>query len=128
MQLIHLKQKPALSIILVNNAGMQYPAPLEEFPSQQFANLLHVNISNVFNAGQAVARRMIQRGSGKIINIASVQTFLNRPGIAPYNPTKKGAVGKLTKGMATDWARYGIQCNDICPWLFQDTAQRGPDR
>jgi gluconate 5-dehydrogenase len=57
---------------------------------------------------------------GKIINIASVQTALARPGIAPYTATK-GAVGNLTKGMATDWARHGLQCNAIAPGYF-DTA------
>jgi gluconate 5-dehydrogenase len=63
---------------------------------------------------------MIVRGAGKIINIASVQTALARPGIAPYTATK-GAVGNLTKGMATDWARHGLQCNAIAPGYF-DTA------
>lgn len=104
--------------ILVNNAGMQYRAPLEDFPAREFANLLHSNISSVFNAGQAVARHMIRRKSGKIINIASVQTSLARPGIAPYTATK-GAVGNLTKGMATDWACHGIQCNAIAPGYFK---------
>ena len=103
--------------ILVNNAGMQYRAPLEEFPPDAFARLLQANIGTVFNVGQAVARHMIGRGAGKIINIASVQTALARPGIAPYTATK-GAVGNLTKGMATDWAKYGLQCNAIAPGYF----------
>ena len=103
--------------ILVNNAGMQHRAPLEEFPPDAFARLLQTNIATVFNVGQAVARHMIGRGAGKIINIASVQTALARPGIAPYTATK-GAVGNLTKGMATDWAKYGLQCNAIAPGYF----------
>lgn len=103
--------------ILVNNAGMQHRAPLEEFPADAFEQLLKTNISSVFNVGQAVARHMIKRGAGKIINIASVQTALARPGIAPYTATK-GAVGNLTKGMATDWAKYGLQCNAIAPGYF----------
>ncbi|NLS01628.1 SDR family oxidoreductase [Rhizobium sp. P38BS-XIX] len=103
--------------ILVNNAGMQHRSPLEEFPPDAFEKLLHTNISSVFNVGQAVARHMIKRGHGKIINIASVQTALARPGIAPYTATK-GAVGNLTKGMATDWARHGLQCNAIAPGYF----------
>jgi gluconate 5-dehydrogenase len=60
---------------------------------------------------------MIDRKEGKIINIASVQTALARPGIAPYTATK-GAVGNLTKGMATDWAQFGINCNAIAPGYF----------
>ncbi len=103
--------------ILVNNAGMQHRAALEDFPADAFERLLKTNISTVFNVGQAVARHMIRRGAGKIINIASVQTALARPGIAPYTATK-GAVGNLTKGMATDWAKYGLQCNAIAPGYF----------
>ena len=103
--------------ILVNNAGMQHRTPLEDFPADAFEKLLRTNISTVFNVGQAVARHMIKRRAGKIINIASVQTALARPGIAPYTATK-GAVGNLTKGMATDWAKYGLQCNAIAPGYF----------
>ncbi len=103
--------------ILVNNAGMQHRGPLEEFEPDAFERLLRTNISSVFNVGQAAARHMIARGHGKIINIASVQTALARPGIAPYTATK-GAVGNLTKGMATDWAKHGLQCNAIAPGYF----------
>ena len=60
---------------------------------------------------------MISRGAGKIVNICSVQTALARPGIAPYTATK-GAVANLTKGMATDWARHGLQCNGLAPGYF----------
>ncbi|WP_413993723.1 SDR family oxidoreductase [Labrys okinawensis] len=109
-------QKGAIDI-LVNNAGMQHRSPLEDFPQEAFEQLLKTNISSVFNVGQAVARHMLKRGRGKIINIASVQTALARPSIAPYTATK-GAVGNLTKGMATDWARHGLQCNAIAPGYF----------
>ena len=103
--------------ILVNNAGMQYRAPLEDFPADAFQQLLQTNIASVFNVGQACARHMIGRGRGKIINIASVQSALARPSIAPYTATK-GAVANLTKGMATDWARHGLQCNALAPGYF----------
>ena len=103
--------------ILINNAGMQHRTPLEDFPTDRFEVLLQTNITTVFNVGQACARHMIKRGAGKIINIASVQTALARPGIAPYTATK-GAVGNLTKGMATDWAKHGLQCNAIAPGYF----------
>lgn len=103
--------------ILVNNAGMQHRSPLEDFPAEAFERLLQTNIASVFHVGQAVARHMIDRHRGKIINIASVQTALARPSIAPYTATK-GAVGNLTKGMATDWARHGLQCNAIAPGYF----------
>ncbi len=103
--------------ILINNAGMQHRGPLEEFPADAFERLLQTNVASVFHVGQAVARHMIGRGRGKIINIASVQTSLARPGIAPYTATK-GAVGNLTKGMATDWAQHGLNCNAIAPGYF----------
>lgn len=104
--------------ILVNNAGMQYRAPLEDFPIERWQQLLETNISSAFYAGQAAARYMITRGRGKIINIASVQSELARPSIAPYTATK-GAIRNLTRGMATDWARYGLQINAIAPGYFK---------
>ena len=73
--------------ILINNAGMQHRTELQEFPPDAFEKLLQTNIASVFHVGQAVARHMIQRNAGKIINIASVQTALARPGIAPYTAT-----------------------------------------
>jgi gluconate 5-dehydrogenase len=103
--------------ILVNNAGMQHRAPLEDFPPEAFEMLMRTNVTSVFNVGQAVARHMIARGQGRIINIASVQSALARPSIAPYTATK-GAVANLTKGMATDWARHGLNCNAIAPGYF----------
>ena len=103
--------------ILVNNAGIQHRAPLQDFPAEAFERLLQTNVASVFHVGQAVARHMIARGRGRIINIASVQTALARPGIAPYTATK-GAVGNLTKGMATDWGRHGLTCNAIAPGYF----------
>ncbi len=103
--------------VLINNAGMQHRTPLEDFDPQVFNQMLQTNIASVFNVGQAVAKHMIERGNGKIINIASVQTALARPGIAPYTTTK-GAVANLTKGMATDWAQYGLQVNAIAPGYF----------
>ena len=103
--------------ILVNNAGMQHRTALQDFPPEAFEQLLQTNIASVFHVGQAVARHMIRRKRGKIINIASVQSALARPGIAPYTATK-GAVTNLTKGMATDWAKHGLQCNAIAPGYF----------
>jgi gluconate 5-dehydrogenase len=113
----HFEKTVGAIDILVNNAGIQHRAPLEDFPADAFERLMQTNIASVFHVGQACARHMIRRGRGKIINIASVQTALARPGIAPYTMTK-GAVANLTKGMATDWAGYGLQCNGIAPGYF----------
>lgn len=103
--------------ILVNNAGMQYRAALEEFPAEAFDTLMRTNVNSVFYVSKAVARHMIKRGTGRIINIASVQSALARPSIAPYTASK-GAVTNLTKGMATDWAKHGLNCNAIAPGYF----------
>ena len=104
--------------ILINNAGMQFRTALENFPTDKWQELLNLNVSSVFYVGQAVAKHMIGRGRGKIINIASVQSELARPGIAPYTATK-GAVRNLTRGMCTDWAQYGLQINAIAPGYFK---------
>ncbi|MEZ2128642.1 MULTISPECIES: SDR family oxidoreductase [unclassified Sinorhizobium] len=104
--------------ILINNAGMQFRTPLEDFPADRWEQLLKTNISSVFYVGQAVARHMIGRGRGKIINVASVQSELARPGIAPYTATK-GAVKNLTRGMCADWAKHGLQINAIAPGYFK---------
>ncbi|MEJ2001461.1 MAG: SDR family oxidoreductase [Maritimibacter sp.] len=103
--------------ILVNNAGRQHRAPLEEFPPEAFDALMKLNVSAVFYVAQAVARHMLTRGRGKIINIASIQSALARQTIAPYTASK-GAVSNLTKGMATDWAQHGLQVNAIAPGYF----------
>jgi len=104
--------------ILINNAGMQHRAPLHEFPEEIWEKMLRTNITSAFLVGKAVARHMIKRGRGRIINIASVQAEMTRPGIAPYSATK-GAIRNLTRGMATDWAPLGLQVNAIGPGYFR---------
>ena len=103
--------------ILVNNAGIQRRQPLEDFPVETWREIMTTNVDSVFYVGQAVARHMIARRRGKIINIASVQSELARPGIAPYTASK-GAVKNLTRGMCADWARHGLQINGIGPGYF----------
>ena len=104
--------------ILINNAGMQRRAPLEEFTTAHWHQLMQTNLDSVFFVGQAVAKAMITRKSGKIINICSVQSELGRPGIAPYMASK-GAVKMLTKGMAIDWGPHGLQVNGLGPGYFK---------
>ncbi|MEO5755987.1 MAG: SDR family oxidoreductase [Mesorhizobium sp.] len=104
--------------ILVNNAGIQFRAPLEDFPEEQWERLFKTNVSGAFHAGKAVARHMIARRKGKIINIGSVQSELARPNIAPYTATK-GAIRNLTRGMCADWAKHGLQINAIAPGYFR---------
>jgi gluconate 5-dehydrogenase len=104
--------------ILVNNAGMQHRGTFTDFPVEAWQTITRTNIDSVFYVGQAVAKRMVQRKRGKIINICSVQSELGRPNIAPYAATK-GAVKMLTKGMAIDLGKHGIQVNGLGPGYFK---------
>jgi gluconate 5-dehydrogenase len=104
--------------VLINNAGMQFRAPLEDFPSAKWRELMSLNVESAFLVGKAVAKHMIARQAGKIINICSVQSELGRPSIAPYTATK-GAIKMLTKGMCADWAKHNIQVNAIGPGYFK---------
>ena len=104
--------------ILFNNAGVQRRAPLEDFAEETWRELMRANLDSVFFVGQTVARAMIARKRGRIVNICSVQSELARPGIAPY-AASKGAVKMLTKGMAVDWGKYGLRVNGLGPGYFR---------
>ena len=104
--------------VLVNNAGTQHRAPFHEFPAAEWDRLMRTNLDSVFHVGQAVARRMVPRKRGRIINICSVMSELGRPTIAPYTASK-GAVKMLTKGMAIDLGPHGINVNGIGPGYFK---------
>ncbi|WP_328697985.1 SDR family oxidoreductase [Streptomyces sp. NBC_00342] len=103
--------------ILVNNAGIQRRAAFTEFPIADWNELVATNLTSAFLVGQRVARGMVARGSGKIVNIGSVQSRLARPGITPYSATKGGIV-MLTQGMCADLGPHGIQANALAPGYF----------
>jgi len=103
--------------ILVNNAGIQRRTPLEDFPEATWREVLATNLDSVFYVAKPVARHMISRRRGSIINICSVMSELARPTVVPYTAAK-GGVKMLTKGMATDWGRHGIRVNGIGPGYF----------
>jgi gluconate 5-dehydrogenase len=109
--------------ILVNNAGINLRAPLEEFKDEDWDKVIGINLTGPYLVAKAVVQSMIQRRSGKIINIGSVQNELGRPTIAPY-AASKGGLKMLTKGMATDWAKYNIQVNGIGPGYFKTDMTR----
>jgi len=104
--------------VLVNNAGVQRRGAFHEFAADDWQTIMRTNVDSLFFVGQAVARRMVPRGRGRIINIASVQAELGRPGIAPY-AASKGAVKMLTKGMAIDLGPHGINVNGLGPGYFK---------
>lgn len=103
--------------ILVNNAGIQRRAPIAEFSDEDWDALVQTNLSSVFHLARRVSGGMIERGSGKIVQIGSVQSQLARPSIAAYAATK-GAIVMFTKGLCADLAPHGIQANAIAPGYF----------
>jgi gluconate 5-dehydrogenase len=104
--------------VLVNNAGITLRAPLEDWSLADWRRIVDANLTSAFLLARAVAPQMIERGSGKIVNVGSVMAELARPTVAPYAATK-GAVRMLTRGMCADWARHGIQVNAIGPGYFR---------
>jgi gluconate 5-dehydrogenase len=114
----YIEQEVGPIRVLVNNAGIQRRTPLEDFSPETWRELMRTNLDAVFYVGQAVARRMIPRGKGQIINVASVQSELARSNIAPYSAST-GAVKMLTKGMATDWGKHGLRTNALAPGYFR---------
>jgi len=100
--------------ILVNNAGIQRRGPLETIEESVWREVIETNLTAVFLTTKRVVKGMIDRRSGKIINICSLMSEISRPTIAPYTASK-GAVKMLTKGMAVEWAKYNIQVNGIGP-------------
>jgi gluconate 5-dehydrogenase len=100
--------------ILVNNAGVQHRVPMLDLDVADWERVLRTNLTSAFLVGREAARHMIPRGEGKIINIASVQTDLARPTIAPYTASK-GGIRNLTRAMTAEWAGAGLQINAIAP-------------
>jgi len=103
--------------ILINNAGINRRAPATDVTPETWRAVMATNVDAVFFMAQACARRMIARGAGKIVNIASVQSELGRATIAPY-ATSKGAVRMLTRTLCAEWAKHGIQVNAVAPGYF----------
>jgi len=103
--------------ILVNNAGIQRRAPLAEMTEAQWREVLDTNLTSAFLVARAVAPRMIARGAGKIINICSVMSDVTRPTIGNY-AAAKGGLKMLTRAMAVEWAKHGVQANAIAPGYF----------
>ncbi|MGV3650987.1 MAG: glucose 1-dehydrogenase [Devosia sp.] len=114
----HCEEKIGPIDILVNNAGVQHRSPLEDFPLAQFERVMMTNLTSAFIVGRAVAQGMIARRRGKMINICSLMSHVSRPSIAPY-AASKAAIANLTRGMATDWARHGLNVNGIAPGYFR---------
>lgn len=100
--------------ILVNNAGIIRRHPAAEHSETDWDDVLNVNLDGVFIACRAAGRHMLERGSGKIINIASLLTFFGGITVPGY-AASKGAVGQLTKALSNEWSGRGVQVNAIAP-------------
>ena len=100
--------------VLVNNAGMQFRSPLTDFPLDAWDQVLSVNLTSCFVLAQELARGMLDRGHGKIINVCSLQNHLVRPTTSAYAVAKSG-LGALTRSMCAEWAAGGIQANGLAP-------------
>jgi len=111
--------------IVINNAGIQHRVLLLELDLTDWEQVLRVNLTGAFLVGREVARRMINHGRGKIINIASVQSELARPTIAAYT-TAKGGLRNLTRAMAAEWAGAGSPGQRPCTWLHSHRNDPGP--
>jgi 3-hydroxybutyrate dehydrogenase len=100
--------------ILVNNAGIQHVAPIEEFPPAKWDAILAINLSAAFHTTRAVFAGMKERGWGRIVNVASAHALVASPFKSAYVAAKHGVLG-LTKVTALEGAEHGITCNAICP-------------
>jgi 2-deoxy-D-gluconate 3-dehydrogenase len=100
--------------ILVNNAGTIRRAPATEYSEEDWATVIEVNLSSVFRMAQLAGRHMIERGGGKILNIASLLSFQGGITVPAY-AASKGGVAQLTKALANEWAAKNINVNAIAP-------------
>jgi NAD(P)-dependent dehydrogenase (short-subunit alcohol dehydrogenase family) len=105
--------------ILVNNAGMNSFGMVIDLSDEGFDAVMNTNVRGPFFLARETARRMIARGKGgRIVNIASIGTFKVLPGLTAYC-VSKAAIGMMTKCLAREWARHGINVNAICPGYIE---------
>jgi gluconate 5-dehydrogenase len=112
--------------ILINNAGIIKRIPMIEMEVEDFEAVIKVDLVSPFIMSKTVAKGMIERRQGKIINICSMMSELGRDSVSAY-AAAKGGLKMLTKNMATEWAKFNIQTNGIGPGYFA-TSQTAPIR
>ena len=110
--------------ILVNAAGVNRRHNAEDFPMEEYDEVMNINCRSLFLSTQVIGQQMIKQGCGKIINIASMGAYLGLNRVVPYCGSK-GAVMQMTKGFAVEWAKYGIQVNAIAPGYFKTDLTSG---
>lgn len=110
--------------VLVNNAGIFGITPAEEMTADQWRRVLDVNLTGPFLLSRAVGRRMLARGSGSIVNVASIAGLAGVADRAAYNASKHGLIG-LTRTLAAEWGGRGVRCNAVCPgWVKTEVDAR----
>jgi 2-deoxy-D-gluconate 3-dehydrogenase len=100
--------------LLINNAGMIRRSPATDYSEEDWATVIEVNLSSVFRLCQAAGRSMLAKGSGKIVNVASLLSFQGGINVPAY-AASKGGVAQLTKALANEWAARGVNVNAIAP-------------
>jgi NAD(P)-dependent dehydrogenase (short-subunit alcohol dehydrogenase family) len=118
--------------ILVNCAGKIKRAPTIDFPEESWQDILETNLTGTLRGCQIFGRHMLERGYGRIINVASLNTFVSFAEVAAY-ASSKAAVGALTKSLAVEWSKRGVLVNAIAPGVFRtalnsemlDNTERG---
>jgi NAD(P)-dependent dehydrogenase (short-subunit alcohol dehydrogenase family) len=110
--------------VLVNNAGAQNAKPFLEFSDEEVRGLVEVNLMSALALTRLVGERMIENGSGSIINMSSIYAHVGAPGASVYCATK-GALSAVTRALAVEWARHGVRVNCICPGWVETDLIRG---
>ncbi len=104
--------------ILINSAGRTKRAPTLDFNEEDWSDIIETNLTGTLRACQVFGRHMLERGYGRIVNIASLSTFVALYEVAAYSASK-AAVASLTKSLAVEWASRGVNVNAIAPGVFR---------